>query len=128
MYPVPGSCPVCGDALIVTLLQCPHCDMVMEGRFALGRFHQLSQEQLSFAELFLRCEGKLSWTAEEMGISYPTVRSRLEEVIRALGYEVREETPAEEKQRRSERRQTILNDLAAGSITAEEAAELLKKQ
>lgn len=128
MYPVSGSCPVCGDALIVTRLHCPHCDTVMEGRFALGRFHELSREQLSFAELFMRCEGKLSWTAEEMGVSYPTVRSRLEEVIRALGYEVRGETPTEEKQRRAEHRQAILNDLAAGSITVEEATELLKKQ
>jgi hypothetical protein len=100
----------------------------MEGRFSLGRFHQLNPEQLSFAELFLRSEGKLSWAADELGVSYPTVRSRLDDVIRALGYEVRQETPGEERQRQAERRQAILNDLAAGQITAEEAAELLKKQ
>ncbi|MDH7486293.1 MAG: DUF2089 domain-containing protein [Anaerolineae bacterium] len=127
MYPVPTICPVCGDTMAVTRLQCPHCDTTLEGRFALGRFHQLSPEQLSFAELFLRCEGKLSWAAEELGVSYPTVRARLDDVIRALGYEVRQETPAEEKQRRAGRRQAILNDLAAGTISAEEAAELLKK-
>jgi hypothetical protein len=128
MYPVPGTCPVCEDTLIVARLQCPHCDTALEGRFALGRFHQLTPEQLGFADLFLRCEGKLSWAAEEMGVSYPTVRSRLDDVIRALGYEVRDETPAEEKQRHAERRQAILNDLAAGVVSAEEAAELLKKQ
>jgi hypothetical protein len=114
--------------MIVTRLQCPHCDTALEGRFTLGRFYQLTPEQLGFAELFLRCEGKLSWAAEELGVSYPTVRSRLDEVIRALGYEVRQETPSAEKQRHAERRQAILNDLAAGQITAEEAAKLLKKQ
>ena len=128
MYPVTGRCPVCGGTMIVTCLQCPDCSTVLEGRFALGRFHQLTPKQLSFAELFLHCEGKLSWAAEEMGVSYPTVRARLDEVIRALGYEVREERPAEEKQRRAARRQAILNDLAAGRITAEEAAELLRKR
>jgi len=127
MYPIPGICPVCRDAMVVTRLQCPHCDTTLEGRFALDRFYQLTPEQLGFAELFLRCEGKLSWAAEELGVSYPTVRARLDDVIRALGYQVREETPAEEKQRRAERRQAILNDLAAGTITAEEATELLKK-
>lgn len=128
MYPVPGICPVCGEPLVVTGLHCTQCETVLQGRFDLGRFQQLSAEQLSFAELFVRCEGKLSWAAEEMGVSYPTVRSRLDDVIRALGYEVRQETPAEEKQRLSERRQTVLNDLAAGRISAEEAAEQLKRQ
>jgi len=128
MYPVRGTCPVCGDPLIVTRLQCPQCDTALEGRFGLGRFHELNPEQLGFAELFLRSEGKLSWAAEELGVSYPTVRARLDDVIRALGYEVREETPAKEKQRHTERRQTILNDLAEGQISAEEAAGLLKQQ
>ena len=113
--------------MVVARLQCPHCDTSLEGRFTLGRFHHLSPEQLGFAELFLRSEGKLSWAAEELGVSYPTVRARLDDVIRALGYEVREETPAAEKQRHAERRQAILNDLAAGQIGAEEAADLLKK-
>jgi hypothetical protein len=128
MYPAQGICPVCGDKLFVTRLQCPHCDSTLQGRFALGRFHQLSPDQLSFAELFLRCEGKLSWAAEELGVSYPTVRSRLDDVIRALGYEVRQETPGEEKLRQAERREAILNDLASGEISAEEAEELLKKR
>jgi len=128
MYLVSGRCPVCGGTLIVTRLQCPDCGAALEGRFSLGRFHQLTPEQLSFAELFIRCEGKLSWVAEELGVSYPTVRARLDEVIRALGYEVREERPAEEKLRRAERRRAILDDLAAGKISVEEAAELLRKQ
>jgi len=126
MYPVSGKCPVCGDTLVVTRLHCARCDSSLEGRFSLGRFHQLSAEQMAFAELFLRCEGKLSWAAEEMGVSYPTVRARLDDVIRALGYEVKQQKPSEEKQRRAERRTAILADLAEGTIAAEEAAEILK--
>jgi hypothetical protein len=127
MYPVPGSCPVCRTPMVVTRLQCPQCDTSLEGRFGLGRFQELTPEQLAFAELFLRCEGKLSWAAEELSISYPTVRARLDEVIRALGYEVRVETPTEEKQRRAQQRQSVLSDLSAGKTTAEQAAELLKQ-
>jgi hypothetical protein len=81
---------------------------------------------MAFAELFLRCEGKLSWAAEEMGVSYPTVRARLDDVIRAMGYEVRQEKPSEEKHRLAERRAAILADLAEGKIAAEDAANLLK--
>jgi len=121
MYSVIGKCPVCGREMIVTRLYCPHCATTLEGSFNLGLFYRLSPEQLRFVELFIRCEGKLNRVAEELGLSYPTVRSRLNEVIRALGYEVREEpglTP--------ERRKAILEELARGEITADEAVRLLK--
>jgi hypothetical protein len=123
-YPVIGRCPVCGDEMVVTRLQCQRCDSALEGRFKLGRFARLTPEQLAFVELFIRCEGKLSRVGDELGISYPTVRSRLADVIRALGYEVEEPEETEES---AVRRQAILDDLAAGKITAEEAIRLLKK-
>lgn len=71
-------------------------------------------------------EGKITWLAEELKLSYPTVRNRLEEIIRALGYEVRVEAPQEERQRAVIKRQVILDDLAAGKITAEEALRQLR--
>ena len=85
------ECPVCGDALVVTKLHCRNCDTGLEGHFALGRFHTLSPEQLQFAERFIRCEGKINRVGEEFNISYPTVRARLHDLIRAMGYEVKEE-------------------------------------
>ncbi len=120
MQPVLGKCPVCGEDLIATRLQCPACDTSIEGRFALERFHRLSPDQMAFVELFIRCEGKLNRVQDELGLSYPTVRNRLNEIIRALGYQV------DEKVMSVEERRSILNDLAQGKITAEEAVQLLK--
>ena len=107
---------------MVTRVHCRHCDTTVEGRFALGRFHHLTPEQLKFAETFIRCEGKITRVEEEMGLSYPTVRGRLHELIRALGYEVGSEPAGISP----EERQSVLEDLAQGKITAEEALELLQ--
>lgn len=121
MYPVPTQCPVCHDDLLVTRLVCRNCGTALEGRFAMGRLFSLTPDQLHFVEVFLRCEGKISWVQEELGLSYPTVRSRLDEVIRALGYEVgRKEESDEERQR------DVLERLARKEITAEEALQLLQ--
>ena len=127
MYLTPTMCPVCGDKLAVTRLNCPACDTTLEGRYQFSRLEQLSPEQRAFVELFVRCDGKLDWVAQELKLSYPSVRSRLDEVIRAMGYEVRESPPAEEKQRIAETRQTILDDLAAGKITSSEAIKRLQE-
>jgi len=120
MQPVIGKCPVCKENLTVTRLHCPACDTAVEGRFTLGRFHQLNPDQLAFVDLFLRCEGKLTRVQDELKLSYPTVRNRLNDVIRALGYEVAEPSMG------GEERKSILSDLAEGKITAEEAVQLLK--
>lgn len=122
MYPVPGRCPVCHEAMEVTRVYCRHCDTAVEGHFSLGRFHRLTAEQLQFAETFVRCEGKITRVEEEMGLSYPTVRGRLNDLIRALGYDV-EPQPAGIS---PEERQGILEDLAQGKLSSEEALELLK--
>ena len=121
MYPVPTECPVCHDDLPVTRLVCRNCSTALEGRFTMGRIFQLTPEQLHFVEVFLRCEGKINRVQEELGLSYPTVRSRLTEVIRALGYEV-----GDEQQEKDERRQEILGRLARREISSEEAFRLLE--
>ena len=122
MYQVIGKCPVCGDELTVSRLHCRNCDTALEGHFNLGHFYELSPEQLEFLEIFVRCEGKISWVQRELGLSYPAVRSRLNDVLRALGYEVRDEPP---RVAASERR-AVLNELAEGKITSEEAVKLLQ--
>jgi len=122
MYPVIGKCPVCGDTLSVTRLHCRACDSTLEGQFSLGRFYQLSPEQLAFVETFIRCEGKLTRLQDELSMSYPAARARLTEIIRALGYEVRDE----ESSVLAEKRKSILEQLAAGQISSEEAVELLR--
>jgi hypothetical protein len=122
MYPVVGKCPVCGDTLAVTRLHCRSCDSTLEGQFSLGRFYQLSPEQLAFVETFIRCEGKLTRVQDELAMSYPTARARLTDLIRALGYEVREEPEPVS----SGERKAILERLAGGEIQPEDAVELLK--
>ncbi len=121
-YPVIGQCPVCHEALEVTQLHCRACDTSISGHFDLGRFYQLTPEQLAFAETFIRCAGRIKRVEKELNISYPTVRSRLVELIRALGYEVEEEPIPPTEQRKE-----ILEQLAAGQINAEDAIKLLKR-
>lgn len=121
MHPVIGKCPICGDDLTVTRLHCRNCDSALEGHFSLGKFYRLSREQLHFVDTFIKCEGKITRVEEELGLSYPTVRNRLNDVIRALGYEVPAEAAIS-----TERRKSILEQVQAGEITAEEAVGLLK--
>jgi hypothetical protein len=127
MYLTPSKCPVCGDTLAVTRLNCPSCDTSIEGRFQFSRLERLTPEQLGFVELLVRCEGKLNWVAQELKLSYPTVRGRLDETIRAMGYEVRDAPPAEEKQRSAEQRQAVLDDLAAGRISPDDAIRQIRQ-
>ncbi len=121
MNPVIGRCPICHETLEVTRLYCRNCDTTIEGHFTLGHMYELSPEQLQFVETLLRCEGKLNRVQDEMHLSYPAVRARLNDVIRSLGYEVGEETMSIS----SEQRRAILQDLAKGQLTTDEALQLL---
>jgi hypothetical protein len=121
MYDVLGKCPVWGEELIVTRMHCRNCDVALEGQFSLGRFYRLSPEQLRFIDVFIRSEGKLNKVQEETGLSYPTVRSRLHDVIDALGYEVKKQLGPSPEQRR-----TILDDVAQGRISSEQAIHPLQ--
>ncbi len=91
MSPTPreviATCPVCDHRLEVTRLHCAECDTTLEGRFSVGRFARLSRDQLALLESFLRARGNLRDMERALGISYPTVRNRLEALIRALGFD-----------------------------------------
>lgn len=119
-----GRCPACGSELEVTRLQCFNCDTAIEGRFETCKFCLLTREQKDFVETFLRSRGNIKEVERELGISYPTVRSRLDHIIRALGYDVEE---TEEDLRSDERRKEILSRLNRGEINPEEAVRLLKQ-
>ncbi len=88
MNPLVGKCPVCDNALTVTRLQCEQCGTGIEGAFALGRLQALTPEQVQFVETFIKCRGKIKDVEVELGVSYPTVVARLNEVVRAMGYDV----------------------------------------
>ncbi len=119
-----NRCPVCQNELLITRLHCETCETTLEGRFVGGPFAHLSREQLDFLMTFIRCEGKLSRMESEMGLSYPTLRNRLHDVIRALGYEPGKEETAPEVT--EDRRRQVLEDLDRGKISADAAMRILR--
>jgi hypothetical protein len=125
MHPLIGACPVCGETLAVTRLHCRNCDTTIEGHFAIGVFERLTAEQLAFAATFIKNDGKLNRMATDLDLSYPTLRIRLDELRRAMGFAV-EEDEAPAAAINDEQRRQILDDLAAGRIKSEDAIKLLQ--
>ena len=130
-HDVISTCPVCSGELAVTRLHCRSCGTTLEGEFSVGRFGRLTREQLVLLESFLRSRGNLRDMERELGISYPTVRSRVEALIRALGFgprdgdETADEQPADPAGAAAERQQ-ILERLARHEINADEAATAIR--
>jgi hypothetical protein len=131
-----STCPVCEGELAITRLHCRSCGTALEGEFGVGRYGRLSREQLSLLESFLRSRGNLKEMERELGISYPTVRGRVESLLRALGLADGEE-PAPEEAIEADapnptsdddafERRAILDRLARREISAEDAAEALR--
>ena len=85
VHDVIATCPVCAGELTVTRLHCRSCGTALEGEFGVGRFGRLDREQMNLLESFLRSRGNLKEMERELGISYPTVRGRVDALIRSLG-------------------------------------------
>jgi hypothetical protein len=134
MLPLPRRCPLTGGPIVVTRFYCPDADVSIEGRFAVETppFAQLSPDQLKFVEIFVRNEGKLNRMEDELGLSYPTIRSRLHEIIRTLGYEPGKDdaatppAPTSPSTPPAPDRKAVLADLDAGNISFEDAMKLLQ--
>lgn len=122
MRKIISRCPVCSHRLKVTRLMCSRCDTVIENDFTLSRFDYLTADELFFTETFIKCRGNIKEVEKELGISYPTVRARLDGVIKALGFDEKSACPDEE----ALRRENILKELEKGAITADEALQMLK--
>lgn len=123
-HPILTHCPVCHDSLTVTQLRCESCDIKIDGSFLVSGLASLTPDQLDFVETFLRCEGKINRVEEELKISYPTVRNRLRDIIVSMGYEPAAEIEAEEAQREAQRLE-VLEQLATGEISPDDAVSLL---
>jgi hypothetical protein len=131
MNQLPTKCPLCGGEITVTPIHSRDCDTTLEGRFDAGPFSQLSREQLEFVDVFIRCEGKFTRMENELGLSYPTIRNRLHEVMRSLGYEPGSYEPASSEEPvglTDQDRKSILEDLDKGLITADAAMQLLQEK
>jgi len=121
-YPIPNPCPICRNPLVITELHCDHCDTTVKGRFTTNSLQRLNREQLEFVEIFIKCRGNIKEVERELGISYPTVRNRLEQVIESMGYPAQKLNPEESK-----RRKEILERLNRGEISTEEALKYLNQ-
>jgi len=122
-YKAPGKCPVCNEELKVSRLTCHHCSSSLEGEFDTCKFCQLPPEQIEFVEVFLKCRGNIKEVEKELGISYPTVRNRLDGVIQALGYGIERPELGDQSKLRTE----VLEALDKGIIEPQEAIEQLRK-
>lgn len=136
-----ATCPICSGELAVTRLHCRSCGTTLEGDFNVGRFARLGRDQFSILESFLRARGNLKDMERELGISYPTVRARVDALVRALGLggpddgqpasrdeAARDDSgpPAAERAAVDERRRQILERLARREIGALDAAAALR--
>jgi hypothetical protein len=122
-YPVRADCPTCGDPLHVTRLECDTCNTAVEGSFFLHSISRLPADSLGFLESFIRNKGVIKDIEVDLGISYPTVKARLDDVVKQLGF-AEQRGRLRPSQEREERR-SILERLSAGTISAETAAQLM---
>ncbi len=134
VHDVIATCPVCSDELTITRLHCRSCGTALEGEFGVGRFGRLDREQMALLESFLRSRGNLKEMERELGISYPTVRGRVDALVRALGLAdgAPDAEPFEEEESdvaaadAAGERRDILERLARKEIDADEAAAALR--
>jgi hypothetical protein len=121
MHTIGGQCPVCGQRMVLERLHCLHCGTVLEGSFALSPLFALNADQLRFVELLVKHQGNIQRVAEELGVSYRTARTRMDEIATALGFEL----PGEPRPS-PERRREVLDALQAGQISVAEALRILR--
>lgn len=124
LHKVPHQDPVTGGELYISELASDESGVSIRGRFEIPRYARLDAEQSKFLETFLRCRGMLNSMERELGISYPTVRSRLDSLLDALDLKPIKEDGKPGKA--LEKKKKILDMLEKGEISAEEAKARLK--
>ncbi len=124
MTRLPGKCPVCSQELEAVRLQCPACGTSVEGHFELCKYCRLEPDHLAFLELFLKSRGNVKDVERELGLSYPTVRNRLDAMLAALGYAPEPEESGDVTRRKRE----ILDALDAGKINSADAIKQLRER
>lgn len=127
----PTECPACPARLMVTRLQCPACGTEVAGAFAAHRLVNVPEPHASLLELFLRVRGNVKEMERELGLSYPTVRARLDEALAAARPQLEPargapgRVPPRDEYR--SRREDVLSALERGEVTATEAAGRLRE-
>jgi hypothetical protein len=127
MRPIILKCPSCDGNLTVARLRCPECAISIDGEFAPPALLKLTGAQIDFVEVFIKNRGVIREVERELGVSYPTVRARLDEVITALGYSAKTAPEVAASDDGGSRRRAVLGDLKSGKLTPEEALAALNE-
>jgi len=113
------NCPVCNSKLEVTRYHCPECDITIEGEFAISEFGALTPEQQEFARTFICCQGNIKEVEKALGISYPTVKNKLNQLSEVLCVsKKRAASPSQSEE--------VLSALETGDISVIEAIKILE--
>jgi len=120
---LPKLCPACNSGLMITRLTCPECGTEVTGSFPPDLFSRLAPNDFDFIVLFVKTKGNVKEMERELGISYWTIRARLNEIVAQLGLETAG-LPAEDA---ATHRQQILEQLNEGLLTVSEAAARLEE-
>lgn len=122
---LPTRDPFDGGPLLVTRLENPTTGTAFEGQFTLGWLGQLTPEQIAFVGLLLVRRNNVQKLAADLGIAYNTARTRLEEIVRALGGAAADEGTPIPAPSPDVDVHDVLSRLAAGEISTDEADRLL---
>jgi hypothetical protein len=109
------TCPECNRPFKITRLACSTCNLALEGEIELPPLSQLSLDDQAFVMAFVRHHGSIKKMEELFGISYPTVKNRLNAVAAQLDKTLQAPSAHE----------SVLEQLARGEITVDEALEKL---
>jgi hypothetical protein len=127
MRPIILKCPSCDGNLTIARLDCPDCKISIEGEFTPPALLKLTGAQIDFVEVFIKNRGVIREVERELGVSYPTVRARLDEVIAALGYSPKSAPEASTSDNSGSRRRAVLADLKDGKLTPDQALAALNE-
>ena len=125
-------CPVCDAPLRVSELSCTRCPTRLHGAFPSPPLARLASEHQAFIETFVCCRGIIRDVERVLGVSYPTVRARLDAAVAALEEvkresEIAEAAPAASSLLPPDRRRELLEQVVAGLLDPAEAAEALRR-
>lgn len=127
MIKILTRCPVCEGSLKAVKLKCDTCSTVIENSFDFPKLMQLSKEQMDFVEVFIKSRGNIKDVEKELGISYPTVRAKLDQVIDLLQEGIGSKLTRASEEEKNNRKEDILKLLEQGLMPVEAAIAELEK-
>jgi hypothetical protein len=135
-------CPSCQGALIPTALSCPACELTITGKFPTNEFASLGEDDLHFLRIFVLTEGRIRDMESALGVSYPTIKSRMAHLKATLAAQAAADLPGATTvggstpsntqastgpQGEEPATRAVLEELHKGNLTFEQAMARLKE-